>query len=317
MELAKIRFLEKGEEVVLPGWTKLLPKGWRRDWLEKHCPYRLEREGEILTGILQTQREATMTANWRRGAAALLEALEKEGAAIIVPPGEGEFPRERLPFAEGRRLATLFAFEGAAEALKRQGKNPEECTYLLAGGDKDIWQAALSSMGNEVNRLSIFTQEPEKAEEIVRELYLERGLVTEVFSSPKNPVFAEADAILSCGMEQRAYEHILKKGCFWLDLAGNRPILRRLMQLRPDISAAEGFFFHVAEGKQLEGRFAEGEAYLHCSDFRQSWEVPLEEVEREVLLFELKEMGYGVSGFSAFGKRVKIQKNQGFSARKR
>ena len=311
MESAKIRFLERGELPEMPGWTKLLPSGWRISYPEKHRPFRLERNGEQLTGILQTQRETAMTANWRRGASALLEALEKEGVGIVIPPAEGEFPRERLPFAEGRRLATLFAFEGAAEALKRQGKNPAECTYLLAGGGKGIWKAALSSMGNEVNRLAIFTQEPETAEDIVRELYLERGLVAEVFSSPKNPVFSQADAILSCGMEQRSLEHILKKGCFWLDLAGNRPMLRRLMQLRPDVSAAEGFFFHAARDfgeKQLEGRFAEAEAFLHCNDFRQSWDFPLEEVERDVLLFELREMGYAVSGFSAFGKRVKIRR---------
>lgn len=310
MELARVRFLEKGEEAVLPKWAKLLPKSW--GYLEKHRPYRLERDADGILGILQVQREEALSTPWRKGALSLLEALEGEGVSIIVPPAEGEFPRERLPFAEGRRLAALFAFEGAAEALRRQGKNPEECTYLLAGGDKGMWQAALSSMGNEVNHLAIFTQEPDGAEEIVGELYMGRGLVTEVFSSPKNPAFAEADVILSCGMEQRALEHILKKGAFWLDLAGNRPMLRRLMQLRPDVSAAEGFFFHVSLGneeKQMEGRMAEAEAFLQCSNFRQSWGFPLEELERDVLLFELRERGFAVSGFSAFGKRVKIRRN--------
>lgn len=310
MELARVRFLEKGEEAVLPRWARLLPKSW--GYLEKHRPYRLEWDETGITGILQVQREGALSAPWRKAALSLLDALEKEGVAIVVPPAEGEFPREGLPFAEGRRLAALFAFQGAAEALKRQGKNPEECSYLLAGGEPGIWRAALTSMGNEVNHLAIFTQEPDTAEEIVRELYMERGLMTEVFASPKNPTFAEADVILSCGMEQRALEHILKKGAFWLDLAGNRPMLRRLMQLRPDVSAAEGFFFHVSFGneeKQMEGRMAEAEAFLQCSNFRQSWDFPLEEAERDVLLFELQERGFAVSGFSALGKRVKIRRN--------
>lgn len=309
MKIAKIRFLERGELPELPRWAKLLPKSW--GYLEKHRPYRLERNDDGITGILQVQREEALSALWRKGALSLLEALKREGVSIVVPPAEGEFPREGLPFAEGRRLAALFAFAGAAEALRRQGKNPEECTYLLAGGEKAIWQAALTSMGNEVNHLAIFTQEPDTAEEIVRELYMERGLVTEVFSSPKNPVFGEADAILSCGMEQRSLEHILQKGAFWLDLAGNRPMLRRLMQLRPDLSAAEGFFFHVPTEKgekQLEGRMAEADAFLHCAEFRQSWELPLEEVNRELLLLALQNQGFAVSGFSTFGKRVKIRK---------
>ena len=70
--------------------------------------------------------------------------------------------------------------------------------------------------------------------------------MAEVFSSPKNAALGAADVVLSCGMEQRAYEHILKRGCIWLDFAGNRPVLRRLRSLRPDISAAEGFFFRMA-----------------------------------------------------------------------
>lgn len=305
MQIGQIRFLEKGEAPLLPLWTKLLPKGWCSRYTEKYRPFRLERTEEGITGILQVQREGGLSAPWRKGAAALLAEMERLGAAVIVPPAEGEFPRERLPFAEGRKLAALFAFDGAAEALRRQGKEPEEGLYLLAGGEPILWQTPLSAMGNGVNRLAIFTQEPKAAEEIAAELYRERGLVAEVFSSPKNPVLGEADAILSCGMEQRSLEHSLKKGAFWLDLAGNRPMLRRLRELRPDLAAAEGFYFSVPhEEQQKEGRWAEAAAFLRCEAFRESWASP--QGEREAAA--LRECGFMVSGFSAFGKRVKIRR---------
>ena len=158
MEPARVRFLEEGEEPVLPKWTKLLPQRWRQRKTVDTYPYTLTRVDGVLTGILQAERTAALTADWRRGAVRLLAALEEAGAAIIVPPAEGEFPRERLPFAEGRRLAQLFAFAGAAEALRRQGRNPEESAFLLAGGEPHIWGRVLSSLGNEVNRLAIFTQ---------------------------------------------------------------------------------------------------------------------------------------------------------------
>ena len=213
MEPARVRFLEEGEEPVLPKWTKLLPQRWRQRKTVDTYPYTLTRVDGVLTGILQAERTAVLTADWRRGAVRLLAALEEAGAAIIVPPAEGEFPRERLPFAEGRRLAQLFAFAGAAEALRRQGRNPEESAFLLAGGESHIWGRVLSSLGNEVNRLAFFTQEPETAEGVVQRLYAERGLMAEVFSSPKNAALGAADVVLSCGMEQRAYEHILTRGC--------------------------------------------------------------------------------------------------------
>ena len=159
-----------------------------------------------------------------------------------------------------------------------------------------------------MNRLAIFTQEPETAEGVVQRLYAERGLMAEVFSSPKNAALGAADVVLSCGMEQRAYEHILKRGCIWLDFAGNRPVLRRLRSLRPDISAAEGFFFRMAAegGEQMEGRLAEARAYLGCAAFREGFSA--EDWDGERLFSALQEKGFSVSGFSAFGKRVKIKR---------
>lgn len=305
MTWARLRFLEAGEEAILPGWAKWLPVRFR--YAERHRPYRIQREGGETIGILQTEKEGAVAPGWRQGASALLTALQQEGVSIVVPPVEGEFPREVLPFAEGRRLATLFAFAGAAEALRRLGKEPAEGRFLLAGGEPGLWRAALASMGAEGNHLAIFTDVPEQAEPLLQELYAERGLLAEVFSSAKNPAFREADAVLSCGMEQRAFEHILKKEAVWMDLAGNRPMLRRLQQLRPDIIAAEGFFFHVGE-KQMEGRIAEAEAYLSCPIFRQCWEQAWSQTKPESVLAALQESGIAVSGFSAFGKRVKVRR---------
>jgi len=308
LKTAKIRFLEKGEAARLPKGMKLLPKAARKKVVETCRPYRLTAERDVLTGILQTEAENGMTQVWRKNAVKLLERLKKEGAEVIIPPIEGELPRDILPFADGRRLTNLFAFEGAAEALKRRGKNPAECSYLLVGGNEDSWRIALTSAGNEVNHLAIFTLDPDSAKELTQELFEERGLMTEVFSSPKNQVFSQADVVFGCGMEQRAYEFMLKDGAVWLDLAGNRPILRRLMEKRPDVVAVDGFFFKK-DGLQTEGRFAEAEAFLSCPIFRENFRFLLAEAARNEMLCELQEKGYVVSGFSALGKRVKIRRN--------
>ncbi|MBP3307245.1 MAG: hypothetical protein J6L66_06460, partial [Anaerotignum sp.] len=257
--------------------------------------------------ILQTDAETGRTQVWRKQAGKLMERLKKEGVEIVIPPVEGELPRGILPFADGKRLTNLFAFEGAAEALRRQGKHPEECRYLLVGGNEDDWRVALTSMGNEVNHLSIFTLDPNGAKELTQELFEERGLMTEVFSSPKNAVFSQADVVVCCGMEQRAYEHMLGKGTVWVDLAGNRPVLRRLMEHRTDVVVMDGFFFKKEE-MQMEGRMAEAEAFLSCPIFRENYHFPLEQAAGKEMLCECKERGYAVSGFSLLGKRVKIRR---------
>lgn len=305
MEKGRIRFLEKGEQAVLPGWTRLLPAAWREGYTMARRPYRLEEREGFWEGILQTEKEKLAEEGWRHGAAALLEEMKEKGAGIVIPPAEGELPRDILPFAEGRRIAAVFAFAGAAEALQRQGKEPAQASYLIAGGEPWLWTQVFASMGNEVNRLGIFTAARREAAQAAERLYEERGLLAEIFSSPKNPYFAQADAVISCGTERRSYEHILKEGCFWLDLAGDRPTLRRLLRIRPDIAAAEGFYFRKGDGKtELDGRDAEAEGYIGCPAFRRCWQ----DAAAEEVFSELSAQGLRVSGFSALGKRVKIAK---------
>lgn len=311
MEKGRVRFLAEGETPLLPGWTRLLPAAWREGYTRSRRPYRLKEHGGVWEGILQTGKDRMTEEGWRRSAAALLEEMRQKGVGIVIPPAEGEFPREGTVFAEGRRIAAVFAFAGAAEALRRKGKEPAQASYLIAGGEPWLWEQAFSSMGNEVNHLAIFTEQKRAAEALAERLYEERGLLAEVFSSPKNPAFTKADAVISCGLEQRSYEHILKQDCFWLDLAGNRPALRRLMRLRPDITAAEGFYFRLdseseAETEQREGREAEADAYIGCPAFRQCWR---QDGGNGAEAFgALSAMGYRVSGFSALGKRVKVSK---------
>lgn len=303
MKKGKIRFLENGEKAVLPGWTRLLPTAWRESYTRSRRPYRLEERDGIWEGVLQAEKEKLAEEGWRRGAAALLEEMESKGVGIVIPPAEGELPRDILPFAEGRRIAAAFAFAGAAEALRRQGKEPACAAYLIAGGEPWLWTQAFDSMGNEVNRLGIFTAERQAAAKAAERLYEERGLLAEIFSSPKNPYFARADVVISCGTEQRSYEHILKQGCFWLDLAGDRATLRRLVRLRPDIAAAEGFYFRQG-AEETDGREAEADAYVSCPAFRRAWRREAD----EGVFAALSALGFRVSGFSALGRRVKILK---------
>ena len=53
MEPARVRFLEEGEEPVLPKWTKLLPQRWRQRKTVDTYPYTLTRVDGVLTGILK------------------------------------------------------------------------------------------------------------------------------------------------------------------------------------------------------------------------------------------------------------------------
>ncbi|MDD4843485.1 MAG: hypothetical protein PHU31_04000 [Anaerotignum sp.] len=309
MKIAEVRFLEKREEVTLPRWTKILTKEWRQRYILSKKPFTIEEKDNTLFGILSFERGQGLPAPWREKAEAMAKTLAAEGAGIIIPPYEGEFPQKILPIAKGRILAALFAFDGAAEALRRQGKNPAEAHFLISGTDEDVLSLVLTGMGEYVNHLSFFADNIGELTEIQAALFIEKGLLTEAFSSPKNPLFQEADAIIVCGMEQTGYEHILKRYAIFIDAVGNRPVLRRMDQRRWDVAATEGFYFNFEE-KQLEGRRAEAVAFIRYMEFQNFWLEHFPKQQAEDIYLFLKANGFSVSGFSALGKRVKIQKKQ-------
>jgi len=304
MKIAEVRFLEKGESITLPRWTNTM----RKKYILSKRPFTIQEKDDMLYGILSFAVGQGLPTPWREKAEDMVKTLAAEGAGIIIPPYEGEFPQKILPIARGRLMSALFAFDGAKEALRRQGKNPEEANYLIAGNDADVLPLVLAGMGDYVNHLSFFVDNIGELEEIQEELFIEKGLLTEVFSSPKNSLFTEADAVIVCGMEQTGYEHILKRYAVFVDAAGNRPALRRLAQRRWDVAAAEGFYFNYG-GQQLEGR--EAQAFISDMDFRSFWMEHFPKDDAKDVYLGLKEKGFSVGGFSALGKRVKIAKNQG------
>ncbi|WMI81107.1 hypothetical protein [Anaerotignum sp. MB30-C6] len=310
MKIAEVRYLEKEEQLVLPRWTSILTEKMRSKYILSKRPFTIHEKDDTLYGVLSFHGGQGLPSPWREKAEAMVKVLAAEGAGILIAPYEGEIPHKILPVATGKILAALFAFDGAAEALRRQGKNPEEAHFLIAGNDMDVLPLILAGMGDYVNHLSFFVDNIGELEGLQEELYIEKGLLTETFSSPKNPLFTEADAIIVCGMEQTGYEHILKRYAVYIDAVGNRPALRRLSQRRWDVAVAEGFYFHYA-GQQLESRRAEAVAFISHMDFRGFWLNNFPEGEAREIYFMLKENGFSVSGFSALGKRVKIAKNQG------
>lgn len=311
MKIGEVRYLESEKKLALPAWVGLLPAGLQERYILKKKPFTITEEQDVLHGVLSVPLGNGLSQAWRSKAEEMLRQMEAADVAIIVPPQFGELPQEILPIAYGGVLTALFAFAGAGEALRRQGKNPQEAQYLLAGGQAAQLRRVLAGLGGDVNRLSFFGDAFPELGTMQEKLYEESGLLLTHTASRKSPLLAEADAVIICGMEQTGFEHILKRYAVVIDAAGNRPVLRRLMERRWDVAAAEGFYFTVAEGEAQEGKWAEALAYTTLPEFRRLWQWETTFIEESLAFTALQTAGFRIKGFSALGKRVKIQKNQG------
>lgn len=311
MKIAQVRYLRKGEHEPIPKRLDILPRRVKDWYLLTKKPYQLVETDAFLSVVVSTYAGNGLDTRWRETMTSMLETLRDEHeVGIVVAPTDGEFIADTLPVARGNQLTGLFAFEAAAEALKRQGKNPQGAKYLIVGGDMLKLRQVIGGIGDFVNHLTVFSASPKDLESIVEELFFERGLVVEVFSSPKNPAFAEADVVISCGNEQLAYEYLMKTDSIWLTTNNERGVLHKIQNRRGDITALSGVYLCKEKQSQFQSDLAEAMLYTAYPDFRLFWQTGAR-IDTEKLFLRLKEDGFFVTGFSALGKRVKIPSKQG------
>lgn len=309
MKIAQVRFLRNGEVVPLPRGLSYMPRRVREWYVLEKKPYRVVETDQFSSVIFSTHKEGGLPICWREKMAEMLQGLQANGVGIVVPPSEGEFVDGILPLATGERLNGLFAFDAAAEALHRQGRNPENARFLIVGDEEDLIRSVVAGMGDYVNNLAFYTHQPQQIEGLMEQLFFERGLLTEITSSIKSNPFQEADVVLACGTQDLGYEYALKKDAFWLTVCQDRAGLRKLTARRPDVTAVNGLY--ICKEGQGQWQSCLGEAVLYREDemFRRFFEnETADAINKEEMFQKLKKDGFFVSGFSALGKRVKIAK---------
>lgn len=304
MEIVHITCLRQKSQRRRPKWVGKLPEGLGEKWQLKHCPWVETAEG---CWCLQTDREGCFLPPWREKAKELLEQAAKKGAKIVLSPMAADLPQDILPFATGKKLYPLFGAEGAAIALEAMGKRPEGASFVVADGGGWETEAVLSALPGWVNRLGILTDRQPFFLSWQERFLEERGLVVEVFSSVGYGIFREADVVLSCAKGNGAVAYALGEGAVFLDLVGNGTVTEQMALRRPDVLAADGFFFGTS--KEMEaGALAEARAYCEKEMFRIYFDALGGEkaAEAKAQLGQLCPVGFLLGG-----KRRKIPNKQG------
>ena len=217
-----------------------------------------------------------------------------------------DLPQDILPFATGRKLYAIFGAEGAATGLEAMGKRPEGASFVVADGGGWETEAVLAALPGWVNRLGILTDRQPFFVSWQERFLEERGLVVEVFSSVGYGVFREADVVLSCAKGNGAMAYALAEGAVFLDLVGNGTVTESIALRRPDVLAADGFFFGTQ--KEMEaGALTEARAYCENQMFRAYFNALGAEkaAEAKAQLGQLCPVGFLLGG-----KRRKIPKKQ-------
>ncbi len=314
MKLGLVRYCKKEEAPGTKGVAKRLPKKLVEWCTETFHPYTFQEmtllgvAGYEIILFLRHDEEKEESVKHQRILEELLRDFCDKDVEIVIPPEQGVFPTNIIRIAEGKAVKGLFALEAVKKVMKRQGKALKDCHIVIVDGGNFLTKMTLDVVYPNVNFLAVYTDRAEDFAEKAEEIYEDCGLNLQIFSSPKNEIMKEADAVLNCGCEMGNFDYAMKKGAFYFDIAGNRRKLRRLLVRRDDLFLADGLVLKK-DGKFYSAAQVEGAAYITSTEFRRFLCARYDQGEAEKAANFLKDEEFSISGFTCLEKRVRTVEN--------
>ncbi len=281
MKKAKI---EWQTEVELPWWVQIRGESKGRAYLAKKRPYTIT-EGEWVLVQIHCVPEDLTKGIWQGNLEDLLWELENMGVGVMIAPENMILPRTRIQRVDGKKLRGLFAFSLAKKYLKKCGISLGEAQYLIAG-EQDL-ELVLAGLGQDVNYLSFWGVGENVGLE--DEILAECGLKIPHIHGGKNPLLAEVDVVLWCGMEGAKWAYLLPEHAIFIDVFGGFLEMDFLKRTRADvlcISPEKGIW----EKKKMPLAQWEAVVYQNITGVKKLW-------NRNVTWAEMAEIYKEVEGY--------------------
>lgn len=297
--------LQNKESPNLPAWIQRLPHSWQQRYLLRYHPWRKTDEAVY---CLQADRENCFRQPWREKAAQFLQTAQENGTKIVISPLAADLPQGILPFATGRHLTLLCCMQGAEEALRRKQIAKEQARFVLLDGGTEDTYLLLSLLPEWVNHFGLCTDRPDAFLDWQEDMLANRGLAVEIFSTLGHTTLKQAHIVLTLRSHSSSLVHTVAKNAFVCMPYGDPALLSAFQQQRPDVAAADGFFFSQ-NGTRLHATQAEAWAYCHIAPFAVFHQTKSQTAAQNALL-ALQEQNFCVCGFQSGTKTCKIAKKQ-------
>lgn len=309
MKYAVLKYADNSDEIQINSIIKKMPKAVVDFYIQKVNPYKckdinaLGAEGyEITLPLLLAEAEE----NYEKNEGIIkktIEVFRDKGVDIIIPPNGGVFPNI-MRKADGHIIFAFFIMPAITKALKSLGMDIKTASVLIIDGGNVITNLVLDNIYSQVNFLSIYTDRVQNFDDKIEEIYDETGLNVQVFSNNKNSILKEADIIINAGMDLENYDYYFKRCSIYMDIAGNKQKLRRIMAKRHDM-----LFIDSIEIKKDDGFYKadvfEAVEYVNNIDFRKFLTSQYNKMKQEELLKHFNSLETTVTVFYCNGKIVK------------
>lgn len=198
----------------------------------------------------------------------LFDELHNRDVSIVTVPDWFKYKYDDIiPCCSGFYPLVFFIMEMSLKALKIKDIRHQKSEFLIIDGLSDLTEEVLYLLHENVNFLSVVTNETEYFNDIISKIYNENGLNIQMISEV-NSYVKSADVIINCSLSEDNYDYYYKKGSIFFDLAGNKKGMSALQRKRGDMLIADGISLKYKD-KFIDNKTLEAILYCTLNEFRK------------------------------------------------
>lgn len=139
-----------------------------------------------------------------------------------------------IQVAKERFLGLLYISRLIKEVNEIISKQPKDIKYVILDGNNSLAAYIIDNIGQNINSLTLVTEDPQKYEEITHRVYNDSGLAIQVI---KNNIVQEiqGDIIINCCREYNKHFYCWQKKAILVDFISNKEIIKDILAKRKDI----------------------------------------------------------------------------------
>lgn len=253
MRFAIFKYAESYDDVGVNEFIKKMPKFIYDMYIQRKNPYTykkiniLESEGFEVTVPFTKELVEELYLKAENLLRRTIDDFYIKDVGIAVIP-------DSMPFVEGirksfgRAIMCFYINDIIKVLLEKQNKDLKDAKILVIDGGNFITNMIINELYENVNYLTFYTSDINNFEEKAEYILSESGLNVNIVQSIKNVAFKEADVIINCAMDMENSDYFFKNGAIYIDIAQNKPKLKRLTERREDMIIVDRAYFKTNEG---------------------------------------------------------------------
>lgn len=197
----------------------------------------------------------------------VLSSLAQTGVRAVKPVKGSKYRYDDIiPAMSGFYILPFTLPEYIRKCAKALNREQSGIEILILDGVKELTADLLCILSNEINRMTVFTDDSGYFNNISYRFLCDSGLNINVTDDRRDQSVLSADIILNASGSMDSLTNCYKTGAFFLDMVGYEKKVAEISSRREDINCADGLEFKI-DGSYVDNTLLEAMCFANNEGF--------------------------------------------------